>query len=304
MRHHTCSNLFVLAISMLLAGGSVAQPPERSRGSEGARRSGPTSDMLMRAMPVLAVLDANQDGVISKEEINNATMALKTLDKNNDGELSEQEMRPDFSAMRGRGGPSERSGRGGFGRSPEGSRPEGSRPEGSRGGVRPDGGSTMVDRAMQMDQNGDGKLSRDEVSERFLPLFDRADQDRDGFATKDELGAIASGPSRDAGNGRSIAGEGQERDRSGFFSRIFEQRDTNKDGKLSRDEMPEQMAGRLEQFDTDKDGSVSRSEMEAMMSRMGNRGGMQNRRPARGGNGDQPGASRAGGELPQRPTSE
>ena len=49
---------------------------------------------------------------------------------------------------------------------------------------------------------------------------------------------------------------------------MFEERDANKDGKLSADEMPEQMKGRLEQIDTDKDGSVSREEMEAMMSRM------------------------------------
>jgi len=236
MRQHTCSNLLLLALPLLFVGVSVAQPPERSPDSEGGRTSGPTPDMFMRSMPVLAALDANKDGVISKEEISNATKALQALDRNKDGELTEQEMRPDFSAMRGRSGrPSEFGGRGGFGRSPQGGRPEG-----GRGGARPGGENSNLDRMKQI-------------------------QDV-----------------------------------------MFEQRDTNKDGKLGRDEMPEQMAGRLEQIDTNDDGSVSRSEMEAMMSRMGNRRGMQSRRPAssRGAGGDPSGTSREGGDLSQRPTSE
>jgi Ca2+-binding EF-hand superfamily protein len=49
---------------------------------------------MMQMMPVLAALDANKDGVISKSEINNAAAALRKLDKNGDGELDAEEMRP------------------------------------------------------------------------------------------------------------------------------------------------------------------------------------------------------------------
>jgi Ca2+-binding EF-hand superfamily protein len=79
---------------------------------------------------------------------------------------------------------------------------------------------------------------------------------------------------------------------------MFQERDANKDGKLSGDEIPEQMAGRIEQIDTDKDGSVSRSEMEAMMTRMRERGG-----PGAGRGGPE-GGGRPGGDRPRRPEAE
>jgi collagen type III alpha len=44
--------------------------------------------------PIIAALDANHDGIISADEINNASAALKTLDKNGDGQLTEDEYRP------------------------------------------------------------------------------------------------------------------------------------------------------------------------------------------------------------------
>lgn len=44
--------------------------------------------------PIIAALDANQDGELDAAEIANATAALKTLDKNNDGKLTADEIRP------------------------------------------------------------------------------------------------------------------------------------------------------------------------------------------------------------------
>src|SRR6056297_3403067 len=72
---------------------------------EGRRgqRGGPPVEMMMRMMPVLAVLDADKDGTISESEIANASAALKTLDQNSDGKLTANELRPEMGAMRGRG---------------------------------------------------------------------------------------------------------------------------------------------------------------------------------------------------------
>ena len=44
--------------------------------------------------PVIVALDADRDGELSAEEIENAAAALKTLDKDGDGALSRQEMHP------------------------------------------------------------------------------------------------------------------------------------------------------------------------------------------------------------------
>jgi len=44
--------------------------------------------------PVIAALDANQDGVIDASEIANASAALLTLDKNGDGQLTRDEFCP------------------------------------------------------------------------------------------------------------------------------------------------------------------------------------------------------------------
>lgn len=55
------------------------------------------------------------------------------------------------------------------------------------------GGDDLVARMMKFDKDGDGKLSRDEVTDsRLNGLFTRADADKDGVVTKDELTALAA----------------------------------------------------------------------------------------------------------------
>ena len=61
------------------------------------------------------------------------------------------------------------------------------------GGSNPGNGDDLVDRMMAFDKNDDGKLSRTEVTDqRLLRLFDRADADKDGTVTKQELATLAS----------------------------------------------------------------------------------------------------------------
>src|SRR5262249_28287743 len=65
-------------------------PPRQSRP---ARPSGQLVEAPAQRTPtpLLEALDANHDGVIDAEEIDNATAALEALDKNGDGELTEAE---------------------------------------------------------------------------------------------------------------------------------------------------------------------------------------------------------------------
>ncbi len=72
-------------------GGNMAGP---GPGGGGPRRPG----------PLIGVLDADHDHEISREEIQNAPAALKTLDRNNDGILSRDELQPPGMG-RGPGGP-------------------------------------------------------------------------------------------------------------------------------------------------------------------------------------------------------
>lgn len=193
--------IFAVAITMCLAATVMAQPPGGQRGGdrggpggERGQRGGGDMGRMMQMMPVLAALDADKNGVISKSEINNAAAALRKLDKNGDGELDAEEMRP----TRSEGGRS----RGG---APEGG-PGGER--GERGG-RSSGAGGMMDRLMSQDKNEDGKLSKDEVDERMLPMFDRLDSNSDGSIDKSEIEAAAArmGGSR---GGRGGPGGNQE----------------------------------------------------------------------------------------------
>jgi hypothetical protein len=59
------------------------------------------------------------------------------------------------------------------------------------GGGPPESAETFVSRLLKFDKNGDGKLTRSELSDpRLQRLFARADTDNDGTVTKEELTAL------------------------------------------------------------------------------------------------------------------
>ena len=68
------------------------------------------------------------------------------------------------------------------------------RPGGGPGAAtKSSGADDLVDRMMAFDKDGDGKLTKREVTDDLLHrLFDRADADKDGVLTKAELAALAA----------------------------------------------------------------------------------------------------------------
>ena len=83
-------------------------------------------------------------------------------------------------------------GPGGPGGGPGGGGPGGGAPGGGRGGDQtPQTADTFIAKMMAFDADGDHALARKELTDaRLLPLFDRADADKDGVVTKAELTAL------------------------------------------------------------------------------------------------------------------
>ena len=141
--------------------------------------------------PLIMALDANRDGEISAEEIENAAAALKKLDKNGDGKLTRAELRP--AGAPEFGGP----GRGGFGQG---------------GGPGGPGAAGFVERLMGFDADKDGKVTKQELPERMQRIFERGDLNRDAAIDKEEAEKLASqfGQARGArGGGAGGTGGGR-----------------------------------------------------------------------------------------------
>jgi len=212
----------------------------------------------MRPMSrLVAAIDTDHDGTISAAEMQAAPAALRALDANHDGQLTPDELRPPFDGRGPRGGgDGSVDGRGGRGT------------EEGRGGAPPASADDLIDTLMSFDRNGDGKLDRTEVPDRFQGLFDRADANKDGSLTRDELqqsanATVQAGAGRGRGEGE---GRGFGRGRGPGMDPLMRALDRNRDGVLSEDEI----AGApdaLKALDTNGDGQLSGEELHPMPGR-------------------------------------
>jgi EF hand len=143
----------------LLALGAVDARAQDGRGGRGGP-GGPGGRGFMMS-PLMTALDTDGDGELSAKEIEDASAKLKTLDKDKNGKLTAEELRP-------AGGP------------------------GGRGGLGMGGNSAqMVTTILGFDKDGDGKVSKAELPERFQNLMATGDTDKDGFLDKAEITKIA-----------------------------------------------------------------------------------------------------------------
>lgn len=177
--------------------------------------------MAQESDDIFQNLDKNGDGILVGDEIPEAQQRfferlVRAGDKNEDGKLSKAEYQATLKEDERPAG------------APDGNRPDG--PGRGRGMFEP---GAMFDR---MDANKDGKLERSELPEfaaqRMGRIFDELKKD----AIDKEEYAKAMQSMMQAG--------GRPGGRSGI-SEFFEQLDKNKDGKLSKDELPPQMQERL-----------------------------------------------------------
>ncbi len=199
----------------LIASAVTAAPPEdRSgrRGKGGDRGQGGEAGSRRMPAPLFSALDANSDGTISAQEIQNASTQLMTLDKDGDGSLSIRELMPSGRGM-GRSGASNgemrRGGKRDGGPQEDGMRGKGKRGEGKAGkgkqgkGKRGEGKGAgkadgQRDPAMmakffeKRDSDGDGKLSGEEIPERMQSRLGRVDANQDGSVSLEEMQSAMS----------------------------------------------------------------------------------------------------------------
>ena len=213
---------------MIVTGATtvMAQPPGGQPGGPGGRSGGfgGGGGSFGFRSPLMEVLDADHDGVISADEIKNATAALITLDKDKDGKLSEEEIRPIGRGPNagGPGGPGgEGRGPGGEGRGPGGPGGEGRGPGGPGGEGRGPGGpggegrgpggqvanitpDRMLTHAMEFDADKDGKLGKDELQKFIADFMQRHGNQAGGGEGRGPSGGREGGP----GSGRGGSGAG------------------------------------------------------------------------------------------------
>jgi len=81
-------------MAIIVAGIAASLIQVEAQDSGTARQGPPPEGKNFPKPPIETALDANGDGIISADEIANASAALKTLDKNGDGQLTADEYRP------------------------------------------------------------------------------------------------------------------------------------------------------------------------------------------------------------------
>lgn len=217
--------------------------------NRGAGPDGPGSRLA-------SALDADCDGVITASELRAAPSALRALDANGDGRLAAEELRPAFNPGRGDGP------------QPSGGRRGGADEGGDRGGAPVASADDLTDTLMAFDRDSDGRLDRTEVPERFQGLFERADANKDGALTRDELKQSATASMTEANQG-GRGGRGGEfgRGRGGMMADpLMRALDSDHDGLLSEAEIAAAAAA-LRPLDVNQDGQLSADEFRPQPGR-------------------------------------
>ena len=131
----------------------------------------------------------------------------------------------------------------------------------------------------RLDQNKDGQVAADEITEERKSYFERllreGDKNNDGKLSRDEFQAAAQQGRRRPDAPESNEQRPRQTERNVDPSAIFRTLDKNADGKVTPDEVPEERRQRfqagLSRSDKDGDGGLNLDEFKASMAAMAGR---------------------------------
>lgn len=228
----------------------VAGTTKQPDAADAADAGGQTPRARFNPQQVLARLDRNGDKKLSKEEAPERMREnFDRLDRNQDGFIDAEEL-----ARIGGNRPSDR-------------------PQGQADPARL---AQMAERIFsQRDANSDGKITLDEIPEErrdgFRRMMERLKISPDDGLTKEQftkaIGQFRQGAARPQGA-------------QGLLRRL-KAADANQDGKLSREEAPEQMKQFFDRIDGNSDGFLDATEIRRMIERRQQNAGGNSDRPQR-----------------------
>lgn len=222
---------------------------------------------------------------------------FKQLDKNNDGKLVADEIpekQSRFFERLVRIGDADKDGelsKAEFGKATsETTDAPAQNPNGNAPGRRPgNSGQRQFDATeffKRLDKNGDGKVAKselpDQFAQRLAPAFEKLGKDEITLGEFQKL--------RQQNDGNGSPQQGNRAGQMGSPTEMFRRLDTNGDGKLTIDEVPEQgrrmVAGILERSGKGRDGSLNKEEFQSAVERFnrernGQNGGDKNNQPAK-----------------------
>jgi Ca2+-binding EF-hand superfamily protein len=119
----------------------------------------------------------------------------------------------------------------------------------------------------QFDKNKDGVLTADELPPFLARAFERADANGDGKIDIKEVGELLKILKQRFGSGTPESAPAMKAEVERRVNEMMERMDTNKDGKISKDEAKGVLAENFDRIDANKDGFIDKDELTKAVSR-------------------------------------